>query len=79
MYLSKGCVLHADTKEEADKMAKKIFDNGEDNKDWYVDVGEIYDYAVEEIKNYEMFKSLEQKRLGNFYAWFQSRLWYKNL
>ena len=43
------CIIHADTQEEADKLAKKIFYNGEDNKDWYCEYGEIESPTVEEI------------------------------
>jgi hypothetical protein len=48
MIVHKSCVLHADTQEEADEMARKLFDTGEDYKDWNVDVGEIYDKEVTE-------------------------------
>ena len=36
--------------EEAEQVAKKIFKNGEDNKDWYCEHGEIESPTVEEIR-----------------------------
>ena len=36
------CIIHADTQEAADQVAKKIFKNGEDNKDWYFELGTQY-------------------------------------
>ena len=43
------CIIHADTQEEADVLAKQIFNDGEDNKDWYCEYGEIESPTVEEI------------------------------
>ena len=51
------CVIHADTQEEANKLAKQIFNRGEDNKDWYCDYGEVEYPKVEEIKEKENGKT----------------------
>ena len=43
------CVIHADTQEEADKIAEKIFNDGYDNKDWYCDCSVAEYPSVKEL------------------------------
>ena len=42
------CVIHSDNKEDADKIANRVFLEGEDNKHWTTEVSEIYDKELEE-------------------------------
>ena len=45
------CVIHADTKKDADKVAERVFLEGEDDKSWTTEVSEIYDKELKEKEN----------------------------